>query len=140
MSEDLDQIESQLLNDKRNSESEILRFFLGVWDFTLFVVGEINRFLESRAPSIIFLVAAGLFILAEIAARVAVYFIPKMESINQTNSHGQQWTMPVESGSIQAVSFFTSCSQYMQFAGMMIGVWALFRLISDAIKSGAKND
>jgi|GEM_PF-5083604 len=140
MSEDLDKIESQLIKENRESESEILRFFSGVWDFIRSVVREANQFLESRAPSIIFLVAAGCFIAAEIAARVAVYFIPKMVSINQINGYGQQRAMPIERGSIQAVSFFTNSSQYLQFAGVMIGVWALFRLIADAIKSGAKND
>ena len=138
--EDFKRLEDELLNDHKKSESEILRFFFGVWAFIRSAACEVNRFLESQKPSVIFLVAAGFFILAEISARVAVFFVPRVESVNQIASNGHQWTQHVGHGSIQMVKLFATGSQYMQFAGLMIGVWALFRLIADAIQSGANHE
>ena len=98
-----------------------------------------SSFLENKQPSVIFITAFGVFILASLIAQLALVFVPGAKEVMHTVHHGRSWTTTEPTGSIQLVEFFSACSYFTRIAAMMLAVWGLIRLLADAIENRAKS-
>jgi len=125
------------------SKSEIVQGVAAVWG-SFREIGEgastfCWRFLEHKHPSIIFITAFVIFILAALIGQLASVFVPGTEEVMRRAANGQSWTEIQSYGSLQMVSFISACSYFTRIAAMMLAAWALIRLLADAIKDGAKS-
>jgi len=125
------------------SESEIVQFFVAIWRFVqglaIDTCAFVRRFLEEQRPSIIFFTAFIVLILSAAVAQLAIYAMPGMEDIQRNAANGQSWMQTQYVGSARAFALISATSYYMKIAALMLAVWALIRLIADAIKDGAKS-
>ncbi len=98
-----------------------------------------RRFLEIKNPSVIFMISFALLICSALVERLSFEFVPDTEQVRQVGSNGLPFTSSNTNGSYELVHFISSCAYYIQIAAAMLAVWALFRLIADAIKEGSKS-